>query len=164
LGGPGDRRWGRAGRSCSLCVCMQAMASRWAVVFEERRLLTVKVKSAVQELPVTRLHGDTFPVKNTGKFSRLVFGNFDEATTALENFLCVYHRKHLLRMARRASLSLHPSTLPCTPQPSPAPLNPHLHPSTPTCTPQPSTATLNPHLHLNPGENLYRTYDVGPQT
>ena len=112
-----------------VCACRR-WRSRWAVSPEERRLLTVKVQSAVQELAVTRPHGDTFPVKDTGKFSPLVFGNFDEATTALEDFLCVDHRKHHLRMARQAPLSLHPSTLTCTPQPSPAPLNPHLHPST----------------------------------
>jgi hypothetical protein len=39
-------------------------------------------------------------VRNTGKFSPLVFGKFDEATTALEDFLRVNSKEHFVNMAR----------------------------------------------------------------
>jgi hypothetical protein len=52
------------------------------------------VEAAVKEL------GVQVGVQGTGKFSPLVFGKFDEATTALEDFLCVDRKEHLVNMAR----------------------------------------------------------------
>jgi len=53
------------------------------------------VEAVVKEL------GDKFQVGGDGKFAPLVFGKFDEATTALEDFLCVDSDKHLENMTKR---------------------------------------------------------------
>ena len=52
------------------------------------------VEAAVKEL------GGEVRVPITGKFSPLVFGKFDEATTALEDFLHVDRKEHLVNMAK----------------------------------------------------------------
>jgi hypothetical protein len=49
---------------------------------------------AVEEL------GGEVRVHNTGKFPPLLFGKFDEATTAMEDFLRVDSKEHLVNMAR----------------------------------------------------------------
>ena len=58
------------------------------------KILGGLVEAAFKEL------GGEARVHNTGKFSPLVFGKFDEATTALEDFLCVDRKEHLENMAR----------------------------------------------------------------
>jgi len=57
------------------------------------KLLGGLVEAAIKEL------GGEVRAHNTGKFSPLVFGQFDEATTALEDFLCVDRKEHLANMA-----------------------------------------------------------------
>ncbi|KAJ1490359.1 hypothetical protein T484DRAFT_1935230, partial [Baffinella frigidus] len=56
--------------------------------------LVSMLTAAVAEL------GGEVRVHNTGKFSPLVFGKFDEATTAMEDFLRVDSKEHLVNLAR----------------------------------------------------------------
>jgi len=86
--------------AASVVWCLRARRSAKSFPVEDFQAAAMKhledmVDAAVKDL------GGGFLVERTGKFSPLVFGKFDEAATAMEDFLCVDGDTHHANMAMR---------------------------------------------------------------